>query len=97
MKINQPASPTGKLSHKKCSILIATVIYLWFMFSNFTCKILGLVLALFFSFVEFCWISMTIEKEDGEVEFKPFDPKCRKGHTVIKYNYRQLNSFSQTS
>jgi hypothetical protein len=92
MKIEQPLSPIGKLSLPLRSILVTVVILFWYFLSGFSYKVLGLVLSMLFSLAEFCWYSMTIEKGDGEVEFKPFDPNCRKGHTVlyIKLDYSTI-------
>ena len=85
MKIEQPLSPIGRPALKIRSILISKVILIWYFLSQFNCKVLGFILAISFSFLEFSWYSMTVEKDDGEVEFKPFHPNCRKGHTVILF------------
>ncbi len=64
------------------SILIGIVLFSWYILSSLKDKLLGLMFSLVFSSIEYTWISMTVDLGNGEVEFRPFDKNCRKGHTV---------------
>jgi len=77
-------------SHLKLSWLLTTpmivlIAYLWFV-SKLNHKVIGLTFACLFSIIEYTWTGNSIQLDNGEVIFKPFDPQC-KPHTVKFYNF----------
>lgn len=67
------------------SIVIIILCALWFEYTTFSEKIRSLIISASFSLIESTFYGTTIELPNGDIIFKPFDSKCRKPHTVIKY------------
>ena len=67
------------------SLLLVILCALWFEYTTFSEKVRTLIISASFSLIEATFYGTTIEEPDGNIIFKPFDPKCRKPHTVMKY------------
>jgi hypothetical protein len=80
-----PPSPFGQLSKTKSAVLISIILWVYYHFTDYKGKIIGAIVGLFFSGVEFIWFATTVELPDECVIFKPFDKNCRKG-TTVKFN-----------
>jgi hypothetical protein len=76
-------SPFGKLDKKYSLILIILIVYLWLFLTDTHLKLLGLLVSLCYSLLEFCWIGSTVLLTNEEVAFRPFDKNRRKPKTVI--------------
>lgn len=64
--------------------IIAIGFLIWLLFTSLTTKIRVFLASLVYGLIEFSFYATTIEMPNGDTIFKPFDPKCRKGHTVKK-------------
>ena len=100
---NKEAPPSPIVLPKVVSSLVIIILCaLWFEYTTFSEKIRSLIISASFSLIESTFYGTTIELPNGDIIFKPFDPKCRKPHTVIKYFekfllliFRLLLNFSQ--
>ena len=64
-------------------LLLATLIAIWYTLTSTEQKLLGLVGASIFSITEYIFYTVTIEEPNGNIRLRPFDKRCRKGHTTI--------------
>ncbi|KAL1918312.1 uncharacterized protein VTP21DRAFT_2972 [Calcarisporiella thermophila] len=65
-------------------VLMAFIVYLWFSMTTTEAKVRGLIGGLVFSVTEYVFHMVTIEKADGSILVRPFDRRCRKGHTTFE-------------
>lgn len=72
-------------------IILAIAFLLWIFLTSFATKLRVILCSAAFSLIEFTFYSTTIELPNGDLIFKPFDPRCRKGHTV-----RNITIFSNS-
>ena len=81
---NQKTAPISPfvLSNFLSCFLITILCIAWLILTSFSTKCRIIIVSLLFSLVEFTFYGMTIELPNGDTVFKPFDPKCRKPHTV---------------
>ncbi|KAI9101948.1 hypothetical protein DFS34DRAFT_438302 [Phlyctochytrium arcticum] len=65
------------------SLLLATVLTAWYLLTPTADKLIALIGATLFSFTEYTFYTITIEEPDGTIKMRPFDKRCRKGHTTV--------------
>ncbi|KAJ3012813.1 hypothetical protein HKX48_006070 [Thoreauomyces humboldtii] len=61
------------------SIVLAVA---WYLFLPLDAKLRTIVAAVTFSGIEYTFYSVSIETVAGDILIRPFDPRCRKGHTT---------------
>jgi len=85
LKTAAPQSPI--IFPKLVSIVLITFFcVIWVYYTTFGTKCRTLIISASFSLIEFTFYGTTIEMPNGDIFFKPFDPKCRKPHTVFHLN-----------
>ena len=78
---NPPKSPIN-LSKTFVFLIFAIILIIWLVFTSTSAKLRMLIVSSFYSLIEYTFYVMTIELPNGDTIFKPFDPGCRKPHTV---------------
>lgn len=78
-------SPFRKLPNYVTFIACLFLFYIWFNFSELKFKIIGFIVSCGYSLLEYTWVGLTVEKQDGTVEFDPFNRNRRKPKTVKLY------------
>ncbi|KAI8816957.1 uncharacterized protein EV422DRAFT_571262 [Fimicolochytrium jonesii] len=62
--------------------LVIALVYAWYNYLTLDAKLRTIVAAVAFAGIEYNFYSTTIETVDGDILLRPFDPRCRKGHTT---------------
>ncbi|KAI9011417.1 hypothetical protein BC832DRAFT_550651 [Gaertneriomyces semiglobifer] len=85
--IRLPGSTKEKNSHAwpqpQSTLLLTVLITIWYMWTSPTEKLRGLIGAGLFSVTEYIFYTVTIEEPDGTIKMRPWDSRCRKGHTTV--------------
>ncbi|RKP25927.1 hypothetical protein SYNPS1DRAFT_28358 [Syncephalis pseudoplumigaleata] len=63
--------------------LVLMLVAAWWSATSLDAKLRSLVNAAAFSVIEFTFYAMTVEMPNGDILLRPFDPRCRKGHTTV--------------
>ncbi|KAJ3166236.1 hypothetical protein HDU88_003459 [Geranomyces variabilis] len=63
-------------------ILLLLIFGIWYNYLPIDAKLRSIVAAAAFSVIEFTFYSVSIETVAGDILIRPFDSRCRKGHTT---------------
>jgi hypothetical protein len=63
--------------------LAALAVATWWWVMPIDAKLRSIFNAAAFSVIEFTFYTMTVEMPNGDILLRPFDSRCRKGHTTV--------------
>ncbi|KAI9593976.1 hypothetical protein BDF19DRAFT_414972 [Syncephalis fuscata] len=63
--------------------LVLCLVAAWWSATTLDAKLRSFINAAAFSVIEFTFYTLTVEMPNGDIVLRPFDPRCRKGHTTV--------------